>query len=96
MRDCEYCDYYKAIDRNRAKKTGAKAFCSFAGAMLFAEPEESGRSYLCKEMTYQEYLNRRKSPVSVSRLKAEYWKFAYRSRHPIAEENRLKYVLQAM
>lgn len=88
MIHCEYCDYYRYMDGNEPVEDGARAFCSFAGVMLDADAEGQDREYPCKDMSYQECRNRERAPVSTWKLKAEHWKFAYRSRHPAAERSR--------
>ena len=88
MIHCEYCDYYGDMDGNDPVGTGTKVFCSFTGAMLDAGAEGQDGEYPCKDMTYQACRNRDRVPVSTWKLKARYWKFAYRSRHPAAERSR--------
>ncbi len=88
MIHCEYCDYYRDMVGNDFAETRTKAFCSFAGVMLDADAERPDREYPCKDMTYQECRNKERAPVSTWKLKAEHWKFAYRSRHPAAERSK--------
>lgn len=94
MNNCEYCDYYKNIGGNGIKDNYATAVCTFADVILFKEYFESqGVEYPCRHITYQQYLDRKKTTVSVSKLKPEDWKLTYKSKHPVGETIRSRNAL---
>lgn len=96
MMQCEYCDYYRKMSGKDHGETGAGAFCSFADVMLDTGPERQDAGYPCRDMSYQAYQNKERTPMSTSKLKAEYWKFAYRNLHPMAERRRPKIACKSM
>ncbi len=69
MTNCEYCDYYKNMG-NSGKEANGRAYCSFAKVVLLVDPGKPETQYPCRDMTYQEYLDRDKGPAAErSRLK---------------------------
>lgn len=92
MTHCEYCDYYKAMDNGSNAETGKTSACLFTDFIFAADMEKSGMEYPCKDVTYQDYLNKSKKKLyaSPSVLKNDDWKFAYKSRHPVPERQRTK------
>lgn len=90
MVNCQYCNYYIGMSSLSVKKTNAVAVCSFADVLLFTDGGNEGMEYPCRHISYQEYLNRERTPVSTSKLKPEDWKFTYKRKHYVAERDRSK------
>lgn len=88
MENCEYCDYYRNVIESNTEEENMKAICIFTGTVLYTNDEKPDMEYPCRNVSYQEYLNRKRNPVSCSKLKPENWKFVYKSRHPVAERKR--------
>jgi hypothetical protein len=91
MTNCEYCDYCKTVSGKDLTENSERAFCLFADVMLFEDSGEQGAGYPCKDMSYQDYLERDKNHIKPSKVKNDNnWQLLYKSKHPVAEENRTK------
>jgi hypothetical protein len=80
MKNCEYCDYFKSISAGSDSGMEERAVCLFTDTVLFAEQERDGQEYPCGNVSYQEYLERKKSHT-VPSLSQDNWKRVYKSRH---------------
>ncbi len=90
MTNCEYCDYCKTVSGRDLSEGSARAFCMFADVMLFEETGEKDSEVPCRDLSYQDYLEREKDRIKISKVKNENWQLLYKSRHPVAEESRSK------
>lgn len=95
MTNCEYCDYFKVIGGSKAAELNEKGLCSFANVILIADLGNKDDEYPCKDISYQEYLERKNNRVPV-RVKNENWKLIYKSKHPIMERDRSKRIESAL
>ena len=87
MTNCEYCDYYRNVIENIDRESNV-TLCTFANVILLTDAENLDTEYPCKDITYQQYLDRRKSDVSNSRIMPADWRFMYKSKHPVCERKR--------
>jgi hypothetical protein len=90
MTNCEYCDYCKTVSGRDLRESSARAFCMFADMMLFEEADRQSEEYPCRDLSYQDYLERETDRIKPVKVKNENWKLLYKSRHLVAEENRSK------
>ncbi|MCX7710566.1 MAG: hypothetical protein N2484_12065 [Clostridia bacterium] len=90
MLHCEYCNYYKTSNSGNDPETEKVSACLFTDHIFIADMEKSDMEYPCKDATYQDYLNRKKTYVRNSQLRNDDWKFAYKSKRPTPERERSK------
>lgn len=59
MLNCEYCDYFiNAGESSCGSGIKSKASCKFSGHVFIEGEMESKSEYPCRDISYQEYLNR--------------------------------------
>jgi hypothetical protein len=90
MKNCEYCDYCKTVETDGRDAEAGMALCSFTNLLFFTGPDKAQKEYLCRNISYQEYLDTRDNRPVPSKLNREDWKLLYRSRHPVAERERAR------
>jgi hypothetical protein len=68
MLNCEYCDYLKIITSNGmiSEKT---CLCTFSGFHFSTEDMDTDMEYPCKDMSYEDYLNRLNTAAKLQRKK---------------------------
>lgn len=77
MKNCEFCDYYQPIIRKQ-KNSLAGAHCTFTNIVLLEGDHTMENDYLCKDISYQDYLERHKVRFALSNIQNEYWRLLYR------------------
>ncbi|HEX2946284.1 MAG TPA: hypothetical protein VHT96_10060 [Clostridia bacterium] len=59
MLNCEYCDYYESNGgQSRRQGIGNHTRCSFSGHVFSGGELEKDEEYPCRDISYQEYLDR--------------------------------------
>jgi hypothetical protein len=89
MLNCGYCDYFKGANKVSSDSVGENGcFCKFTGYVFKVDETENEMEYPCKDISYQDYLNRSKVFKLPYVKRGDNWKVLYKNRHPVPERKR--------
>lgn len=86
MLNCEYCDYCKNLmEVSKGSEGENGCFCMFTGYAFVVDETKSDMEYPCKDISYQDYLNRSKVREAPSVIRGGDWKVLYKKQHTVSE-----------
>lgn len=89
MLNCEYCDYFEnVIGVSSGSEIENVSLCKFSSYVFAADETKSDMEYPCKDISYQDYLNKNKVRKAISIMKGDDWKVIYKKRHLLPERKR--------
>lgn len=76
--DCKLCDYYSSLG------DGSEAsMCNFADVLFFRDVERLDMEYPCRNLSYDDYLDRTSGLKSYFLFSNDDWRYVYRREHLI-------------
>lgn len=74
--DCKLCDYYSSLGGG-----SETSMCDFADVLFFGDVEKLDMEYPCRNLSYDDYLDRTSKLKSYSRFVNDDWRYVYRRGH---------------